>query len=140
LCEPSSELSRRRDCVAHVVFKMELSERRACALVGQPRSTQRQRPMIRDDEKPLPVAIVRLATTMAGMVTFECARWGATRRMTAPGLLCGERSGGDFDPGRKCLGAGGAMVNGGEIFCGESGRDWRLDRGWIETSGCVAVI
>jgi Spy/CpxP family protein refolding chaperone len=30
---------------------MELSERRACALVGQPRSTQRQRPMIRDDEK-----------------------------------------------------------------------------------------
>ena len=32
-------------------------------VIGQPRSTQRRRPVIRDDEAPLTAAIVRLATT-----------------------------------------------------------------------------
>jgi len=43
--------------------RLVVSERRACAVIGQPRSTQRRRPMIRDDEEPLTAAIIRLAST-----------------------------------------------------------------------------
>ena len=32
-------------------------------MIGQPRATQRQRPIIRDDEETLTAAIIRLATT-----------------------------------------------------------------------------
>jgi hypothetical protein len=42
--------------------KVDISERRACAVIGQPRSTQRRRAVVRDDEAPLTAAIVRLAT------------------------------------------------------------------------------
>ena len=38
-----------------------MTERRACHVLGQPRSTQRYSPIIRDDEEPLTAAIVRLA-------------------------------------------------------------------------------
>lgn len=55
--------SRRRDCVEHVRSRTEVSERRACAVIGQPRATQRRRPIIRDDEDALTAAIIRLATT-----------------------------------------------------------------------------
>lgn len=43
--------------------RTEVSERRACAVIGQPRATQRRRPIIRDDEDALTTAIIRLATT-----------------------------------------------------------------------------
>ena len=39
-----------------------ISERRACAVIGQPRATQRRRPKVRDDEDALTKAIIRLAT------------------------------------------------------------------------------
>ncbi|MFZ2099507.1 MAG: IS3 family transposase [Oricola sp.] len=55
--------SRRRDCVRHVRSRIDVSERRACAVIGQPRATQRRRPIIRDDEEALTTAIIRLATT-----------------------------------------------------------------------------
>jgi transposase InsO family protein len=42
--------------------RVDVSERRACAVVGQPRSTQRRRPAVLDDEEALTAAIVRLAT------------------------------------------------------------------------------
>lgn len=42
--------------------KVDISERRACAVIGQPRSTQRRRAVVRDDEAPLTAAIVHLAT------------------------------------------------------------------------------
>ena len=54
--------SRRRDCVEHVRSRIDVSERRACAVIGQARSTQRRRPAIRDDEESLTGAIIRLAT------------------------------------------------------------------------------
>ena len=38
-----------------------MTERHACHVLGQPRSTQRYSPIIRDDEDPLTAAIVRLA-------------------------------------------------------------------------------
>jgi transposase InsO family protein len=41
--------------------KIAVSERHACAVVGQPRSTQRRRPKIRDDEDALTKAIIQLA-------------------------------------------------------------------------------
>jgi putative transposase len=43
--------------------RIDVSERRACAVIGQPRATQRRRPIIRDDEEALTAAIIRLATT-----------------------------------------------------------------------------
>jgi hypothetical protein len=39
-----------------------VSERRACSVVGQSRSTQRRQPKVRADEAALTEAIVRLAT------------------------------------------------------------------------------
>ena len=41
---------------------MEISERRACKVLEQPRSTQRHKPMVRDDEQALTNDIVGLAT------------------------------------------------------------------------------
>ena len=41
---------------------MAVSERRACAVIGQPRATQRRRLLVRDDEEALTAAVVRLAT------------------------------------------------------------------------------
>ena len=42
---------------------IDVSERRACAVIGQPRATQRRQPIIRDDEEALTTAIISLATT-----------------------------------------------------------------------------
>ena len=41
--------SRRRRAVEHVCRQSEVSERRACEVLGQPRSTQRYRAKIKDD-------------------------------------------------------------------------------------------
>ena len=46
----------------HVRSQLTLSERRACSVVGQSRSTQRRQPKVRADEAALTEAIVRLAT------------------------------------------------------------------------------
>ncbi|MEL6546982.1 MAG: IS3 family transposase [Myxococcota bacterium] len=52
---------RRRACVDHVTKEHGVSERRACEVVGQHRSTQRKRPSGRPGEKALTGAIVQLA-------------------------------------------------------------------------------
>ena len=59
--------------------RIDVSERRACAVIGQARSTQRRRPAVRDDEEGLTAAIIRLATAYG--------RYGY-RRVRA--LLCAE--------------------------------------------------
>ena len=46
----------------HVRSQLPVSERRACAVVGQSRATQRRQPKVRADEAVLTEAIVRLAT------------------------------------------------------------------------------
>jgi transposase InsO family protein len=48
--------------VNHVRSQFTVSERRACVVVGQSRSTQRRKPKLRADEAALTEAIVRLAT------------------------------------------------------------------------------
>ena len=45
----------------HVRLHLPVSERRACAVVGQSRATQRRTPKVRDDEAALTEAIIRLA-------------------------------------------------------------------------------
>ena len=61
--EGNTKPFRRRDCVEHVSSRIDVSERRACTVIGQPRATQRRRPLIRDDGAALTAAIIRLATT-----------------------------------------------------------------------------
>ncbi len=45
----------------HVREKYPVTERRACRVLGQPRTTQRYQPILRDDEGPLAAAVVGLA-------------------------------------------------------------------------------
>ena len=58
----------------HVQGELGVSERRACRVVGQPRSTQRRQLVVRDDEGPLTRAVIDLAA--------EYGRYGY-RRITA---------------------------------------------------------
>jgi putative transposase len=53
--------ARRRTCVAHVVARLGVSERTACRVLGQHRSTQRKLPTKPDDEERLTTEIVELA-------------------------------------------------------------------------------
>lgn len=66
-------------CVDRVISKLGVSQRQACAVIKQSRSTQRRVPIRRDDEDALTQAIIRLAC--------EYGRYGY-RRITA--LLHGE--------------------------------------------------
>src|SRR3712207_4023613 len=52
---------RRRACVEHVARHLGVSERRACAVLGRHRSTQRKAPRIPDDEARLTADILELA-------------------------------------------------------------------------------
>jgi len=58
----------------HVMEHYPVSERRACLLLGQSRTSQRYSPIVRDDEDALTAAIIRLAS--------EYGRYGY-RRVTA---------------------------------------------------------
>ena len=53
--------ARRQACVDHVVRELGVSERRACKVLGQHRSTQRKAPRGADDEARLTADIVELA-------------------------------------------------------------------------------
>ena len=53
--------SRRRSCVEHVVAKLDVSERTACRVLDQHRSTQRKVARKADDEAALTADIVELA-------------------------------------------------------------------------------
>src|SRR3954447_6401037 len=53
--------ARRRACIEHVRRALSVSERRACAALGQHRSTQRKIPQGRDDEERLTADLIELA-------------------------------------------------------------------------------
>ena len=53
--------ARRRACIEHVERELGESERKACAVLGQHRSTQRKAPQVPDDEAALTADIVELA-------------------------------------------------------------------------------
>ncbi|MBD3847282.1 IS3 family transposase [Bosea sp. SSUT16] len=63
--------ARRRRCVEHVMTHLGVSERLACRVLGQHRSTQRKIPTGQDDEAALTADIVELAT--------RCGRYGYRR-------------------------------------------------------------
>jgi hypothetical protein len=54
--------SRRRRCIDHVMVKFSVSERFACRVLGQCRSTQRKTPQSRPDEEALTADIISLAS------------------------------------------------------------------------------
>ena len=54
--------ARRRACVNHVRQKFRVSERFACRVLGQHRSTQRKVPRGRPDKEALTVHIIALAS------------------------------------------------------------------------------
>ena len=66
--------ARRRQCIDHAVMKFGVSERLACRVLGQHRSTQRKMPRGRVDDAALTADIVELAT--------QYGRYGY-RRITA---------------------------------------------------------
>ena len=54
--------ARRRQCIDHAVMKFGVSERLACRVLGQHRSTQRKVPKGRLDDAALTADIIELAT------------------------------------------------------------------------------
>ena len=66
--------ARRRACIEHVRQKLQVSERLACRVLGQHRSTQRKAPHGRADEEALTADIIALAS--------QYGRYGY-RRITA---------------------------------------------------------
>jgi len=63
--------ARRRQAVAHLVRRHKVSERRACRVVGQHRSTQRYTPIVPEEELRLVAAMNKLAA--------RHPRWGYRR-------------------------------------------------------------
>src|SRR5258708_17256956 len=61
ICGRALSPARRRACIEHVRGALTISERRACAALGQHRSTQRKIPRGRDDEQRLTADIIELA-------------------------------------------------------------------------------
>ena len=47
--------------VSHIVHLFHIAERRACRIIGQARSTQRRKPLVRNDEQVLTKRIIELA-------------------------------------------------------------------------------
>ena len=88
---------RRRRCVARVRQQLGASERRACRVLGQSRSTQHRRRKVRADEAALRSDVVRLASRFG--------RYGY-RRVTD--MLRIEGLGGEPQAGGADLEAGGA--------------------------------
>ena len=54
--------SRKREFIEHACSKLSVSERRACRLLKQHRSSQWRKPQRADDEDALTFAIIELAT------------------------------------------------------------------------------
>ena len=54
--------ARRRQCIEQVCETLDVSERRACQVLGQARSTQRHRPIHTEDEDALTRSIILLAS------------------------------------------------------------------------------
>jgi len=70
--------ARRRLCIDRVIAKFGVSERLACRVLGQHRSTQRKVATSRDDEASLTADIIELATQYGRMaiggLQAYCAR------------------------------------------------------------------
>ena len=83
--------ARRRACIEHVRAQLHVSERRACAALGQHRSTQRKVPRGRTTSERLTADIIELAR--------QYGRYGYRKiaELAAPGRLDGQRQAGRAD-------------------------------------------
>lgn len=54
--------AKRKSAVNQVIKKLRVSERRACRVLSQPRSTQRRKAHVKDDEAALTLRIIQLAS------------------------------------------------------------------------------
>jgi putative transposase len=83
--------ARRRSCVEHVARHLGVSERRACAVLGQHRSTQRREPRAPGDEARLTAEIVELARRFGRYgyrrvtALLRQAGWAVTKRIAGLG-------------------------------------------------------
>ena len=82
--------ARRRICVDHVRSVLGVSERRACKVLEQPRSTQRHEPPVKDDEQALTNDIVGTGHQVRPVRLPANHRPAATRRVGCE-LQAGER-------------------------------------------------
>ncbi len=84
--------ARRRACIEQVRAQLHVSERRACAALGQHRSTQRKVPRGRDDEQRLTADIIELAR--------QYGRYGFARSPSS----CARRAGSSTTSGSSVSG------------------------------------
>ena len=61
---PHLSPARRRACTEHVRRTLSVPERRACAALGQHRSTQRRAPRGREDEERLTADTIEIAVSL----------------------------------------------------------------------------
>jgi hypothetical protein len=80
---------RRRACIEQVRAQLHVSERRACAALGQHRSTQRKLPRGREDEERLTADIIELARQYGFVPAF--AAWPAALGPPAPPATLAQR-------------------------------------------------
>jgi len=80
--------ARRRACIEQVRAQLHVSERRACAALGQHRSTQRKVPRGREDEERLTADIIELGSTIRPL------RLSQDRRAASSGGLDDQRQAG----------------------------------------------
>lgn len=84
---------KKRKAVGMLADCFDVSERRACKLLSQPRATQRYLPIERDDEKPLVRRIIELASMfgrygyrmITGCFALKAGGWRPTGRSQACG-------------------------------------------------------
>ena len=77
--------SRRRRCIDHVPGRLGVSERRACRVLGQHRSTQRRIPCGRDDEDRLVADMIELAPRYGRYGHRRIAAVGSRTAFIQPG-------------------------------------------------------
>ena len=141
--------SRRRGCVEHVVAKLGVSERTACRVLGQHRSTRRKVARTADDEAALTADIVELArrygrygyrriTALLREAGWQVNRKRVERIWRREGLKVPARQ-----PKRAGCGWPTARASG----CGRSGRTMsgpttssRTEPGTAASSGCSCMV
>ena len=131
--------ARRRQAVLMLQDRLGMSERRACRLAGQHRSTQRHEPVVADDDAALRARLRRDLAGAAAVGVSPRASAAARRRVGAehqahpPGVARGGAAGAAQAPqapaARRVHGAG-------RRGCGPSAPDhvWAIDFQWDQTA------